>query len=128
MERLALNQYVYLVILFLVGGSIIVDIGDYGADLWIVYGVGSFLGIMLFAICYRNVKLHGFRPLTGIFPGLLRHFLGQGHHRGLPSVFSLSHPDDWGTPDRHDQRPPHAGGIRPVDCIRHAGRFPLRLT
>ena len=77
-EKLNLNQYTMLGILFMIGGTIVANVGSYtGTDVWILYLIAMVTGILVFMIYYRLLYLHGFRSFPLIFERCVGYWGGK---------------------------------------------------
>ena len=84
-RKINLNQLMILMVMFLIGGSTLANVGRYvGQNIWIVLLCGSFLGSILFTIHYRISKLHQHKGL----PDILRDCFGKWFGSFLMIVYS----------------------------------------
>ena len=76
-RSISLNQLMTLMILFLVGGSILANIGRYsGQNIWLVILLGGVLGTVYFSIYYRISKLNQHKGLPDILKNCFGKWLG----------------------------------------------------
>jgi len=85
MRSISLNQFMTLIVLYLIGGSMLVNIGRYaGQNIWIVLLIGGVLGSGLFTVYHRISKLHDYKGL----PDILRDCFGKWFGMALIIVYA----------------------------------------
>ena len=77
-ERINSNQYMNLMVFFMLGGSVLLKSGaSAGSDVWILYSVNWVVGLVFFAMFYRLSRLHDYRSFPLIFERCLGKWGGK---------------------------------------------------
>jgi len=77
-ERLDINQYTLLMLLFMLGTTILANVGGaVGADIWILYLLSMLVGLAASFMFYRLLKLHEFRSFPLIFENCFGYWGGK---------------------------------------------------
>jgi len=85
-EKIDSNQYTLLIILYILGGTILSNIGGgAGSDIWLVYLVGLVVGILFAAMYYRILRLHNFCSV----PELMKRVFGYWGGKVFCFIYAL---------------------------------------
>ena len=78
MAKLTLSQYMQLMVLFILGGGIVINqAASVGTDVWILYLVSLLLGILVFLVYCRLLKLNNYSSLPMVFENCLGKWGGK---------------------------------------------------
>ena len=85
MEKMNLNQYMQLIIVVMIGGTILANIGStVGSDVWLLYTIAFVGGTLIYKVYTRILKLNDYKP----FPQIFENCFGPLGRKVLTAVYA----------------------------------------